>query len=315
MATLRILRGSELEVVGAMISTGQEIKGLTPVKLGVGPTGRTAKRGRTLRIDEGGELMMVGQAGTQPGLSPAQQSNRSPMESGMIVPLVVGARVVGTLACWSRNLKAFNDEDQRILEMMASQVATAIAAADATESSERRAHQDALTSLPNRRQLDVDLAGVLSELADQRREAVVAMLDIDYFKRLNDEHGHQVGDIALQRIASVLRNSVRDNDHVYRFGGEEFVVVFTDTTISEAMPLAQRLRSAVSAVVLASESNGAVPPITVSIGLALLPEHGNDVAGLIDLADKAMYQAKASGRDCVVVWSEDSAKKAGTTAA
>jgi diguanylate cyclase (GGDEF)-like protein len=302
MSTLRILRGNELVVAGALASTGEEILGLPPVKLGDGPTGRTAKRGRTMRIDSGGEAMLSKMPGAIPGMSPAQQMNRPPMESGLIVPLVVGARVVGTLACWSPRENAFNDEDQRVLEMMASQVATAIAAADTTETSERRAHQDALTSLPNRRQLEEDLTGSLSELSDQGRNAVVAMLDIDYFKRLNDDFGHQVGDVALRRIAGVLRTSVRDNDQVYRFGGEEFVVVFIDTTISEATVLAERLRSSVAAVLIQGSNDEPVGPITVSIGLALLPEHGEDVRKLIDLADKAMYQAKVNGRNRIEVW-------------
>ena len=293
MATLRILRGNELVPAGSMASTGQEIEGLRPIQLGVGPTGKTAKRGRTLRIDEGGEQIMVGLPGsTLPGNHPSEQTKRAPMESGIIVPLVVGAKVVGTLACWARNENAFNDEDQRILEMMASQVATAIAAADATESSERRAHLDPLTSLSNRRQMDEDLAGELAELADQGGNAVVAMLDIDNFKLLNDHYGHHVGDVALQRIAAVLRSSVRENDHVYRFGGEEFVVVFSDTTVEEATRLAERLRASVKAVKLTGEDGQAVAPTTVSIGLSLMPAHGTDVRLLIDLADKAMYKSK-----------------------
>jgi diguanylate cyclase (GGDEF)-like protein len=315
MATVRILRGNELVPVGAMNSEGQEIKHLASTKLGVGPTGRTAKRGRTLRIDEGGERMMVGLPGTIPGESPAQQTNRAPMESGLIVPLVVGARVVGTLACWSARKNAFGDEDQRVLEMMASQVATAVAAVDATESSERRAHQDPLTSLPNRRQLDEDLAGPLSLVALQGRSAVVAMLDIDFFKRLNDEYGHQIGDVALRRIAAALRSSVRDNDHVYRFGGEEFVVVFKETTVAEAMPLAERLRTAVMRVEVIDENDRRLKPVTVSIGLAVLPEHGDEVRLLIDLADKAMYRAKAAGRNRIEVWSDDGETEPRTEAA
>jgi diguanylate cyclase (GGDEF)-like protein len=302
MAVLRILRGANLEAAGALSSTGQEIGGLSIVKLGEGPTGRTAKRGRTLRIDSNGEQMMVGQAGTAVGMSPSEQTKRSPMESGLIVPLVVGARVVGTLACWSRNENAFNDEDQRVLEMMASQVATAIAAADATESSDRQAHQDALTSLPNRRQLDDDLRGSLAELSAQSRNAVVAMLDIDFFKRLNDKHGHLVGDATLQKVASVLRNSVREGDYVYRFGGEEFVLIFADVTVVEAIQMAERLRGAIQALRLTGENQEPVGPVTVSIGLSLLPDHGTDVSDLIDLADKAMYQAKTSGRNRVEVW-------------
>jgi diguanylate cyclase (GGDEF)-like protein len=308
MAVLRILRGTELLAAGAMTSTGQEIESLSVVKLGEGPTGRTAKRGRSLRIDSNGEQMMVGNAGTRPGMSPAEQSNESPLESGMIVPLVVGARVVGTLACWSRKENAFNEEDQRILEMMASQVANAIAAADATESSDRQAHQDPLTSLPNRRQLDEDLHGPLEELARQSRNAVVAMVDIDYFKRLNDDYGHHTGDTTLQRVASVLRNSVRDGDFVYRFGGEEFVVIFADTTESEAVSMAERLRRAVQALQLMDEQQKPIASITISIGLSLTPEHGKDVSALIDLADKAMYRAKSGGRNRVEVWHEEIAE-------
>ena len=206
------------------------------------------------------------------------------MESGIIVPLVVGARVVGTLACWSLQVGAFHDEDQRLLEMMASQVATAIAAVEATEMSERRAHQDALTSLPNRRQLDEDLDGALRKLSLDGRKAVVAMLDIDNFKQLNDQHGHHAGDLALQGIASVLKGSVREQDYVYRFGGEEFVVVFADTELLDAGRLAERLRYAVRTLKLAGEKGEAIPPVSVSIGLSQLPDHSDDIRTLIDLA-------------------------------
>jgi diguanylate cyclase (GGDEF)-like protein len=304
MAVLRILRGAELIMAGAMTSGGQELQGLGPVTLGEGVTGRTALRGRSLRIDREGEQMMAGTA-TAPGMSPSVQSNRPEMQSGLIVPLVVGARVVGTLACWAIAEEAFNDEDQRVLEMMASQVATAIVAADTTDTSVRRAHHDALTGLPNRRQLDEDTEGSLKELAASGRNAVVAMLDIDHFKRFNDDYGHRVGDVTLQKVASVLRSSVRDNDHVYRYGGEEFVVVFADTPPSDAMMLADRLRQAIEAAPLSGENLEPAGPVTVSLGLAFLPEHGTDVSALIDMADKAMYRAKSSGRNCVEVWREE----------
>ena len=309
MAVLRILRGSELIMAGAMTSGGQELQGLGSVALGEGPTGRTAQRGRSLRIDREGEQMMAGTA-SAPNMSPSAQSHRPAMQSGLIVPLVVGARVVGTLACWAIAEEAFNDEDQRILEMMASQVATAIVAADTTDTSVRHAHHDALTGLPNRRQLDEDIEGSLKDLADSGSSAVVAMVDIDHFKRFNDEYGHRAGDVTLQRVASVLRSSVRDNDYVYRYGGEEFVVVFSDTPPTDAVMLADRLRQAIEAAPLSGENLEPVGPVTVSIGLALLPEHGTDVDELIDMADKAMYRAKAGGRNRVEVWREDDAAAA-----
>jgi diguanylate cyclase (GGDEF)-like protein len=300
LTVLRILRGEDLEVAGAMTSSEKEIEGLPPVKLGDGPTGRAAKRGRSLRIDEGGERMMA-----PPNVAPDAEgapSNQGQLgallESGIIVPLIVGARVVGTISCWSCQPFAFNDNDERILEMMGSQVATAIVAADTTERSERRAHQDPLTSLPNRRQLDEDIAGPLQRMS----QGVVAMLDIDHFKRFNDEYGHRVGDVTLQKVAAVLRSSVRDEDFVYRYGGEEFVVVFSDTNAYEATMLANRLRLAVEAAPISGENLEPVGPVTISIGLAAMPAHGSDVENLIELADKAMYRAKESGRNRVCIW-------------
>ena len=305
-AVLRIVRGDELEVVGTLTAEGKEIAGILPVKLGEGPTGRTAKRGRTLRIDEGGERMMSQYQPEGDHGGPSQQAgNRDMLESGLIVPLIVGARVVGTLSCWSRQVKAFSENDERVLEMMASQVATAIVAADTTEKSERRAMHDPLTSLPNRRQLDQDIEGRLADLVQENRQAVVAMIDIDHFKHFNDDYGHKVGDVTLQKVASVLRSSARDEDQIYRYGGEEFVVVFSDSRPDEALPLANRLRLAVESAPLSGEQLNPVGPVTVSIGLALLPEHGTNMADLIAKADRAMYRAKANGRNRVEVWSDE----------
>jgi diguanylate cyclase (GGDEF)-like protein len=301
---LRILRGNELVVVGAVTATGQEIEGLKPVPLGEGPTGRTAKRGRTLRIDSGGERMMTPEEPDSEGGPSAQTQRPGLLESGLIVPLIVGARVVGTLSCWAREPSRYGPEDERIMEMMASQAATAIVAADTTDTSVKRAQHDALTGLPNRRQLDEDIQGVLSEMAESGRQASVAMVDIDHFKRFNDDFGHKMGDVTLQKVASVLRTSVRDVDYVYRYGGEEFVVVFADAGSSEARTLADRLRTAVQATPLTGENLEPVGPITISIGLALMPDHGTEIEALIAMADKAMYRAKEAGRNRVEVWDE-----------
>jgi diguanylate cyclase (GGDEF)-like protein len=145
---------------------------------------------------------------------------------------------------------------------------------------------------------DEDIAGPLQRMS----QGVVAMLDIDHFKRFNDEFGHRVGDVTLQKVAAVLRSSVRDEDFVYRYGGEEFVVVFSDTNAYEATMLANRLRLAVEAAPISGENLEPVGPVTISIGLAAMPAHGSDVENLIELADKAMYRAKESGRNRVCIW-------------
>jgi diguanylate cyclase (GGDEF)-like protein len=131
---------------------------------------------------------------------------------------------------------------------------------------------------------------------------VVAMVDIDHFKRFNDEYGHSVGDVTLQKVASLLHNCIRGGDRIYRYGGEEFVVVFMDATMVEADALAERLRKATETTPFSGSSLEPVGPVTISIGLAARPEHSADVEALIDLADKAMYEAKEGGRNRVTLW-------------
>ncbi len=307
MVTMRLLRGSQLVVAGNLTSEGREIANMSPVPLGEGPTGRVARRGRSMRVNTGAQDL----------LGPAIDSSYAieGLDSGIIVPLIVGARVVGTLACWSKEANAYGEEDERILEMMASQVATAVIAADQTESSERRAMLDPLTNLPNRRQLNADIAGQLSTWPNATRHAVVAMIDIDHFKHLNDDFGHRVGDVTLQKVAAVMRHSIRDADRIYRYGGEEFVVIFADARAPEANLLAERLRKAVEETPLSGDKLEPVGPVTISIGLALMPDHGTDFNALIELADRAMYQAKDAGRNRILTWGSDSTPSPLSTAA
>jgi len=292
--SLRLLKGNELVVAGSLTASGANWEGIRSVPLGESLAGRVAKRGRTLRIDDNVEDRVADDQ--------VDGVRELAARSCLIVPLIVGARVVGTLGCWSRQPSAFSADDERMIEMMASQVAIAVAAADSTETSERRAHNDTLTGLPNRRQLNEDVAGRLSGLAASGGKAVIAMVDIDSFKRFNDDFGHRVGDVTLQKVATVLRSAVRGEDVVYRYGGEEFVIVFADAGGEEAVALAERVRTAVASTPLTGDQLEPVGPITVSIGLALLPDHGLDLAELIDIADRAMYQSKQSGRNRVTLW-------------
>jgi diguanylate cyclase (GGDEF)-like protein len=303
MVVLRKLDGDQLVVIGAMADGGVEITGLDAVPVdGEGPTSRAARKGRSVRIDKDGELTMGGRNTTTAPGSPSSQTGRGPLESGVITPLIVGARVVGTMSCWSRKESHFNIDDERLLEMMASSVATAIVASETVETSDRQAHIDPLTELPNRRQLNEDLHGVLANLNSKGRKAVIAMADIDHFKRFNDDFGHKMGDITLQTVASVLLKAKREGDHIYRYGGEEFVLIFVDADRDEAEALAERLRAAVEATRFEVEGQRHPGQVTISLGLACLPLHGDHVGDLIELADIAMYQSKTTGRNQTTVW-------------
>ncbi len=292
VAVRRVVSGA-LHVAGTSHGDSEDVSGLRTVQLGSGVTGRVAKRGKPIRIDSGAETQM----------SDAERVRG--IQSGIVVPLIVGARVVGTLGCWSRQPNAFDADDERILEMMATQVATALMSADTHERSERDAHMDTLTSLPNRRQLGEDLGGRWLEASTTEQPHAIAMVDIDHFKRFNDEYGHRVGDITLQTVAEVLRSSIRDTDRLYRFGGEEFLIVFADVGGAAALQLAERARQAVERTPLTGETLQPAGPVTISIGVALFPDHGRDFSALIDVADRAMYASKEAGRNRVTLAGHD----------
>jgi diguanylate cyclase (GGDEF)-like protein len=301
MVSLRRLEGEWLVSVGAMLRDGRPVKLASDMQMGVGLTGQAAAEQRTIRIDRDAELSMAPRLPANGAMdddtpSPSVQSRGRRQESGIIAPLIVGSRVVGALAVWSTEVAHFTREDESVLEMMASQVATAMVAALIMEERDRQAHLDALTGLPNRLQLAEDMGGVLAALAGLSQSAVFAMIDIDNFKEFNDEHGHSAGDVVLQNIGAVMQASIRTTDHVYRYGGEEFLVVFMHATPAEGHRLAERLRQAIEFQI---HSLGAV---TVSIGLASLPSDGTDPRTLIELADGAMYRAKRGGRNRTIVW-------------
>ncbi len=297
MVVLRLLEGDELVMVGNLSSDGQEVDDMPRLSIGEASPGRAVLRGRTIRT------------GSLPpeaiDAKYAQAGIQARVESGVVSPLIFGARVIGTLGVWSTEAGAFSDEDVQILEMMASQVASAVAAADNAENSERKALLDPLTGVPNRRQLTEDIANHRG-LLDSGGNTAVAMVDIDNFKKVNDELGHRVGDVVLQEVASVLRSAVRDGDEIYRYGGEEFVAIFKGASRKDALAAAERLRRAVEAESANGNQLAVAQPLTISIGVALMPDHGTDITQLIEKADRAMYRAKDLGRNRVQVWEEES---------
>jgi diguanylate cyclase (GGDEF)-like protein len=150
---------------------------------------------------------------------------------------------------------------------------------------------DHLTGVGNRRRLDRDLA---IEASNGETPVAVIMVDVDHFKRINDEHGHDAGDQVLRAIADVLRLEVRTGDVVYRYGGEEFCVLLAKTNTTEAGQVAERIRFAVSQMTLEVDE-----PLTVSIGVAL--GKGAHVAQTMLRADEALSKSKELGRDRVTL--------------
>ena len=277
-AVFRLLKDDILNVAGSVTGPDTSLHDLGPVRIGEGIVGRAAALGRTVRLDADAEAKM----------SPGQTVPGA--QSGIVVPVIVRGKVLGTLGCWWTRAAAFTEEDKRVLEMMANQVATAVLAAETTESSELLARRDPLTGLPNRLQLAEDLA---REGETPAQPVIVAMADIDHFKGVNDSFGHDMGDLVLQSVANAIRSAVRNEDRVYRYGGEEFLVIFRYSAALDARKLCERVRLAVEAF----GSGSYVGPVTVSIGYATIPGQAETMAEAVQLADKALYAAKVAGRN------------------
>jgi len=159
------------------------------------------------------------------------------------------------------------------------------------------ATHDALTGLFNRRQFSDLLASEAARSLRREPNTVLAIIDVDHFKRINDRFGHLEGDGVLKKLAEILRSHVRAGDVLARIGGEEFAVLMADTDIEQAKQFAERVREAVEASVFAP---GAEPQtMTVSVGLAALSKSRREPTELMRAADRALYAAKETGRNRV----------------
>jgi diguanylate cyclase (GGDEF)-like protein len=161
---------------------------------------------------------------------------------------------------------------------------------------------DALTGLANRRQLEADLLWMSTARPGPIGTCAFLMLDLDRFKRLNDDLGHSVGDQALRKVAAELRRVVRGSDTIYRYGGEEFLVIMPESTMDAASAAAERIRTAIADLQIPASTDADSGVLTISCGVALSLVAREHWGTVIAAADSALYQAKASGRNrtCVI---------------
>jgi len=155
------------------------------------------------------------------------------------------------------------------------------------------ATRDSLTSAGNRRAMDNRLQGVIAGQTRKASKVSLVLLDLDYFKKINDEYGHIIGDQVLINIVKIIEGRIRITDALYRFGGEEFVIVPLELDLEDAGKLAEQIRILVENNVLVPEN-----PVTISLGVA---EYQRDETSekWLSRADEALYRAKSSGRNCV----------------
>lgn len=210
----------------------------------------------------------------------------------VVVPLSAEGRPLGALVLEQSDLSGGRIQRRVVsgLERSASYAALALRNAWLLEQVQRLAATDGLTKIANRRTFEATLEREVARATRSAEHVSLVMVDIDHFKSLNDTHGHQAGDEVLRNVAAALAIECRDFDTPARYGGEEFAIVLPGCGPEEAVKIAERLRSAVSAA-------PSIVPITASAGVATFPGHAGDADTLVRAADDALYESKRGGRD------------------
>lgn len=211
------------------------------------------------------------------------------------LPLVSFGANIGVLVCGSRSHKRFSVNDVQALESVADILATALQNSIYVEKVRQLASRDGLTGMLNRRAFEERIVDEITRTERYGGSLAVLMIDIDHFKAVNDEFGHLLGDEVLKHAAAIFSHHLRKVDPIFRFGGEEFAIILPSTTLESAAGVAEKLRRQFHAHAF----SGIPRPVTISIGVAALPEHGSTRDALVRAADKALYQAKQEGRDRV----------------
>ncbi|HFU73921.1 MAG TPA: GGDEF domain-containing protein [Helicobacteraceae bacterium] len=177
------------------------------------------------------------------------------------------------------------------------------ATTDAETTITQRANTDYLTGLHTRRSFSDDVDGDIKRSLINKKDSVVIMADIDHFKSINDTYGHDSGDKVLKEIAQRLKENLRFCDKVYRWGGEEFLIVLTNISLEDAKQVAQTLREDVQAATFIF--NDIEVHITMTFGIAPLNEKHPDINTVIKQADSALYKGKQNGRNCIILADQD----------
>jgi diguanylate cyclase (GGDEF)-like protein len=207
-------------------------------------------------------------------------------------PLLVGGHVIGSVLV-ARERRIGGGARSDVHEAVA-QAAPILANLRTLELAEQRAVSDALTGLPNRRAADESIRRMAALSGRSLNPLAAIMLDLDRFKQLNDQHGHEFGDRALAMVGQVLTSTIRASDFAARYGGEEFLLLLPETDRTGAIEVAEKIRRAIERIELPR-----VGALTASFGVAALPEDAVEPGQLLRRADRALYAAKARGRNRV----------------
>ena len=219
----------------------------------------------------------------------------------LCLPMVAQGDALGVLRLQCRDASLSMDESKRQLAItVAEHMTLALSNLLLRETLRHQSIRDPLTGLYNRRYLEEALEREIYRAARHQGSLGIIMLDVDHFKGFNDEFGHDAGDALLREMGTFLKAKIRQTDIACRYGGEEFLVILPETPLDAAAQKAKQLREKFKCLNIMHQGQ-LLRRATISLGVAAFPEHGTTVQILIQMADKALYQAKEEGRDRVAV--------------
>jgi len=228
----------------------------------------------------------------------------------VLVPVITDDAVIALMRLSRPSKKPFTADELRFLEAVANQTALALERVKLIAFLENLSITDALTGIANRRHFEWRLSEEIERARRYKYPLSTLMLDLDHFKQVNDNYGHQIGDIVLQQVAQRLRRILRRTDFLARYGGEEFIVLAPQTPADRALILAERLRQVIAESPIPVADNLQIH-ITISIGVAVFPNHAQNESELVRAADAALYKAKQMGRNRVCMFEPELVKGGG----
>jgi diguanylate cyclase (GGDEF)-like protein len=270
---------------------------------GIEKASETLERGNILNfwVNRYGRPLLVSQ-GAHP-LADATLAETNAL-SALVVPLVANNRTLGSFQLFSRLHAGFSAEDAQLLWILALVADNMLSREYANEGLLTFAFTDYLTGLKTRGYFEQQLELELKRCERKKTTLVLLMLDIDFFKPLNDRYGHNVGDQVLRDVSSLLTKDMREIDTVARYGGEEFVIILPETSLQAGIRVAQRIRRSVERAKFFAGSSATVEQLTISIGVAVYPQDARFKRDLIECADAALYDAKSRGRNQVMAYAD-----------
>lgn len=222
------------------------------------------------------------------------------IRSILIVPLLLREVIIGEIILCNRTgTNGFIEEDEDVLLNFGFHAAFALEKARLHQEVRQLATIDGLTGLHNHRAFQERIETEIERAKRFGSKVSLLMMDIDFFKKLNDTYGHSTGDEVLRRIGCKIVDNIRNIDFAARYGGEEFAVVLPETPIEGARITAERIRESIRDYRISQGKN--LISVTVSIGVATFPDNASSRVELIEKADTALYQAKKEGRDRVCI--------------